>query len=160
LQSSRIGTQQGPGDDRLSLKRIQNIAKEWKEDFPFENHTDFDAILDVGRRVFRMHDEQGLCIDMSGIGLCHRGIMESGRRLSENGLILRAEHLCVATKQEALPHLAGDIALLSREGEKISGGLGLPTYRELESRDEYIFSADPSRIPRELGTPHPNPGIN
>jgi len=93
---------------------------------------------------------------LSGVGLCRRGILEAGRRLSEYGIIFKPEHLCVATKREALSLLRGDLGLLGVSGAEKSS-LDLPTPRELERRFEYIHSADPNLIPRALGTPPPPP---
>jgi hypothetical protein len=56
----------------------------------------------------------------------------------DQGVIYRAEHLCAATKNEAIALLRGD--LLAEKGAV--GLVEIPTPRELERRFEYIATAD------------------
>jgi pyruvate,water dikinase len=156
LQTILQGTQESPDAAEKSNERARALADEWKNALPGDKHAEFDEILDVGRRFFRMRDERGLFTDLSGVGLCRRGILEGGRRLCDQGIIFEAEHLCLATKREAIALLRGDLGML---GAKDEGGskLDLPTPRELQRRYEYIHSTDPNLIPRALGTPAPPP---
>ena len=59
-----------------SEERVAALSAEWREALPPEKHDEFDEILSVGRRFFRIRDERGLCTDLSGVGLCRRGILE------------------------------------------------------------------------------------
>jgi rifampicin phosphotransferase len=156
LQTIFQGTQESPVAAEKSYQRVRTMADGWKSALPEEKHAEFEEILDVGRRFFRMRDERGLFTDLSGVGLCRRGILEGGRRLCDQGVIFEAEHLCLATKREAIALLRGDLGML---GAKDEGGskLDLPTPRELQRRYEYIHSTDPNLIPRALGTPPPPP---
>ena len=98
---------------------------------------------------------------LSGVGLCRRGILEGGRRLQELGIIYEADHLCVARKNEAIALLRGDLNLLSSDSAGVATTtLEIPTPRELERRYRYIKTADPSLIPRALGTPPPPPDFS
>lgn len=137
-----------------SEARVESLSAEWRSALPEDKRQEFDEILDVGRRFFRMRDERGLCTDLSGVGLCRRGIMEAGRRLKDAGIINEADHLTVATKTEALSLLTGDLRNLSLDK---MGPVDVPTSNVLESRFLYIKNADPNRIPRALGTPPPPP---
>jgi len=137
--------------------KVRKLADEWKRTLPEEKHEEFEEILDVGRRLFRMRDERGLATDLSGVGLCRRGMLEGGRRLADQGVIYRPEHLCVAVKLEAIALLRGDLGSLVQKGAQI-GPVEIPTSHELERRFEYyIATADPNFIPRALGTPPPPP---
>jgi hypothetical protein len=156
LKTLYMGTQEDPNLAKEGEARVRKLADEWKATLPEEKHAEFEEILDVGRRFFRMRDERGLATDLSGVGLCRRGILEGGRRLVDQGVIYRAEHLCVATKTEAIALLRGDLGSLADAGAQV-GLVEIPTPRELERRYEYIASADPNLIPRALGTPPPPP---
>ena len=92
---------------------------------------------------------------VSGIGLCRRGILEAGRRLAEQGVILEAHHLCAATKGEALSLMGGDLS--SHLGRSNQGLVEIPTPVELKRRIDYIANADPNLIPRALGVPPKQP---
>jgi rifampicin phosphotransferase len=137
-----------------SEKRVLALAAKWREELPDDKHKEFDEVLDMGRRFFRIRDERGLATDLSGVGLCRRGILEAGRRLTDAGIINSPEHLTVATKNEALSLLTGDLRSLSIN--KV-GPIDVPTSNLLESRFLYIKNADPSKVPRALGTPPPPP---
>lgn len=155
------GVKEGPDAAAEGEARARKLADEWKSKLPQDKHDAFEEILDVGRRFFRLRDERGLCTDLSGVGLCRRGILEGGRRLAEQGIIYEPEHLCVATKSEAIALLRGDLNLLSSGGAGTSAStLEIPTPRELERRYRYIKTADPSLIPRALGTPPPPPDFS
>jgi hypothetical protein len=156
LKTLYMGTQEDPNTAKAGLARVRKLADEWKSTLPEEKYAEFEEILDVGRRFFRMRDERGLATDLSGVGLCRRGILEGGRRLVDQGVIYRAEHLCVATKNEAIALLRGDLGSLAEKGVPV-GLVEIPTPRELERRYEYIATADPNLIPRALGTPPPPP---
>lgn len=127
------------------------MADEWKAAIPEEKHEEFENCLAVGQKFFRLRDERGLATDLSGIGLCRRGILEGGRRLKDQGVIKEAAHLTVATKDEAMSLLKG------RSDGALLGVIEIPTADELERRYNYVFDADPSKIPRNLGTPPPPP---
>lgn len=151
-----MGCQESPDTMKKAQEKVRATADEWKSALPPENHEEFEDILEVGQRFFRMRDERGLCSDLSGVGLCRRGIMEGGRRLADQGVIYQPEHLTVATKHEAISLLRGDFSLLG--GKDMKGGTSdVPTPRELERRYQYIATADPNLIPRALGTPPPPP---
>jgi rifampicin phosphotransferase len=156
LRTIYQGTQESPDAAEQANKRVRAMADAWKRALPVEKHAEFEEILEVGRRFFHMRDERGLYTDLSGVGLCRRGILEGGRRLCDLGVVFEAEHLCLATKREAIALLRGDLGML---GAKDAGGskLDLPTPRELQRRYEYIHSANPNLIPRTLGTPPPPP---
>lgn len=161
LNSILQGVKEGPDAAAQGEARARELADELKSKLPEDKHEEFEEILDVGRRFFRLRDERGLCTDLSGVGLCRRGILEGGRRLAEQGIIYEAEHLCVATKSEAVALLRGDLNLLSSDGTGSSvSTLEIPTPRELERRYRYIKTADPSLIPRALGTPPPPPDFS
>lgn len=156
LKTLFMGTQEDPNKANLVAKKARKLADEWKSTLSAEKQDEFEEILDVGRRFFRMRDERGLATDLSGVGLCRRGILEGGRRLADQGVILRAEHLVVASKSEALALLRGDLGSLASKGMHV-GPVEIPTPRELERRFNYITTADPNLIPRALGTPSPPP---
>jgi rifampicin phosphotransferase len=137
-----------------SEERVEKLAAEWRNGLQEDKRKDFDEILDVGRRFFRIRDERGLSTDLSGVGLCRRGILEAGRRLKDAGIINEADHLTVATKSEALSLLTGDLRSLSLDN---MGPVDVPTSSVLESRFSYIKNADPNSVPRALGTPPPPP---
>lgn len=137
-----------------SEARVEKLAADWRAALPEEKKESFDEILDMGRRFFRIRDERGLCTDLSGVGLCRRGIMEAGRRLKATGVINEADHLTVATKAEALSLLTGDLRALSLD---MRGPVDVPTSNVLESRFLYIKNANPNSVPRALGTPPPPP---
>ena len=160
LRSILQGVEEGPDAAKEASARVRKLADEWKSTLPADKHEEFEEILDVGRRFFRIRDERGLCTDLSGVGLCRRGILEAGRRLAEQGIIYEPEHLCVALKSEAIALLQGDLNLLSRTKGMASTTLEIPTPRELERRYKYIKTADPSLIPRALGTPPPPPDFS
>lgn len=112
------------GDEEMSGKseeRTRKLANEWKSAFPPEKHEDFDKILSLGRQFFRMRDERGLATDLSGVGLCRRGILEAGRRLVERGVLKKKEHLTVAVKREALALLTGNLGTASRYNQGSDG---------------------------------------
>jgi phosphohistidine swiveling domain-containing protein len=161
IKTIQSGLNEAPDEARKLEQRIQNKLQEWKDQLPADRHDEFDEILDVGRRFFRMRDERGLCTDLSGIGLCRRGLLEAGQRLTEQGVLVQARHLCVATKQEAVALLRGDLGLLSHgrdeNGITSASSLSMPTPRELERRYSYIVTANPNLIPKGLGTPPPPP---
>ena len=161
LRTILQGVEEGPNVSAEANTRVRKLADEWKNTLPENKHEEFEEILDVGRRFFRMRDERGLCTDLSGVGLCRRGILEGGRRLAEQGIIYEAEHLTVATKSEAIALLRGDLNLLSSDSDGVvTSTLEIPTPRELERRYRYIKTADPSLIPRGLGTPPPPPDFS
>jgi pyruvate,water dikinase len=137
-----------------SEERVEKLAAEWRDALPEDKKESFDEILDMGRRFFRIRDERGLCTDLSGVGLCRRGILEAGRRLKAAGVVNEAEHLTVATKAEALSLLTGDLRNLSVDK---TGPVDVPTSNVLESRFLYIKNANPNIVPRALGTPPPPP---
>lgn len=137
-----------------SDKRFEASSAEWREALPEDKREEYDEILSVGRRFFRIRDERGLCTDLSGVGLCRRGILEGGRRLASANIINKKEHLTVATKNEALSLLTGDLRNLSID--KI-GPIDVPTSNVLERRFLHIKNADPNSVPRALGTPPPPP---
>jgi hypothetical protein len=145
LKTLYLGTQEDPELWLKGTAKVQKLADEWKSALAEEKHAEFEEILSVGRKFFRMRDERGLATDLSGVGLCRRGIMEGGRRLEDQGIIIRAEHICVATKYEALALLRCDLgSLVGNQGSSTE----FPTPRELERRFEYIATADPNLIPR------------
>jgi pyruvate,water dikinase len=137
-----------------SEDRVEELAGQWREALPEEQRAEFDEILDVGRRFFRMRDERGLTTDLKGVGLCRRGILEGGRRLKESGVINEVDHLTVATKDEALSLLTGDLRMLSY-GK--NGPVDVPTAAVLEKRFLHIKNANPDLVPRSLGVPPPPP---
>jgi phosphohistidine swiveling domain-containing protein len=144
-------------DDDLTEKneeRVVALTSEWRESVPEEKREEFDEILEVGRRFFRMRDERGLCTDLTGVALCRRGILEAGRRLTQKGIINAPDHLTCATKNEAISLLTGDFRGLTVE---YSGPVDVPTASILESRFLHIKNADPSKVPRSLGVPPPPP---
>jgi rifampicin phosphotransferase len=140
----------------IAEEQINTRIQEWRNTLPVEKHAEFDEILDLGRKFFRMRDERGLATDLSGVGLCRRGILEGGRRLADQGIISEAEHLTVATKREAIALLTGNLGMLRGEADP-QGPVDIPTAQVLQRRFTYIKTADPSRIPRALGTPPPPP---
>ena len=152
LSSIRTGLEEDPDIAEKQEKKVRELADEWKSSVPEDKHAEFEEVFELGQRFFRMRDERGLATDLSGIGLCRRGIMEAGRRLAEQGVVMKPEHLTVATKEEALSILRGDFSLLAG-GKKTVGTVEIPTPKELERRYEYIMSADPNLIPRALGVP-------
>jgi pyruvate,water dikinase len=156
LSTIYLGTQEDPDLVEKSERKVRKLADEWKSALPEDKHDAFEEILDVGQRFFRLRDERGLQTDLSGIGLCRRGILEAGRRLKDQGVIMEAQHLCAATKDEALSLLQGDFGHLSGAGKR-KGPIEIPTPLELERRFKYIASADPNLIPRALGVPPPPP---
>jgi rifampicin phosphotransferase len=160
LKTLLQGVEEGEYVAAEANARVQKLAEEWKSALPIEKHDEFEEILQVGRRFFRIRDERGLCTDLSGVGLCRRGILEGGRRLAEQGIIYKAEHLCVATKNEAIALLRGDLSLLSGGAGVPRSTLEIPTPRELERRFKYVKTADPGLIPRALGTPPPPPDFS
>jgi rifampicin phosphotransferase len=137
-----------------SEERVEKLSAEWRNALPEDKREEFDLILDMGRRFFRIRDERGLCTDLSGVGLCRRGIIEAGRRLRDAGVINQPDHLTTATKAEALSLLTGDLRSLSLDK---TGPVDVPTSKVLESRFLYIKNADPNSVPRALGTPPPPP---
>lgn len=155
LKTLYMGTQEDPLMAEKAEKKVKALAEEWRNALPEDKHAEFDEILDQGVRFFRMRDERGLATDLSGIGLCRRGIIEAGRRLTDQGILLAPQHLCVATKDEALSLLGGNLGFASQN--KQTGPVELPTPKELKRRYDYIMSADPNLIPRALGTPPPQP---
>ena len=157
LQTLKMGVEESPAEAMEAEQKVQAFVEEWKSAVPEDKLAEFDECLDLGRRFFRLRDERGLCTDLSGVGLCRRGIMEAGRRLEEQGVVFKAAHLCVARKHEAIALLRGDLSLLTPEKGIEVGVRDVPTPRELEKRYNYIFAADPSVIPRALGTPPPEP---
>jgi phosphohistidine swiveling domain-containing protein len=157
IKTLKTGVNEDPNKARMAETKVRKLAEDWKSALPEEKHDEFVEILDVGRRFFRMRDERGLCTDLTGVGLCRRGILEGGRRLAEQGVIMKAEHLCVTTKKEAIALLRGDLSLLTSGDMATAGPVSIPTPRELERRYEYIHMADPNLIPRALGTPPPPP---
>jgi phosphohistidine swiveling domain-containing protein len=156
LKTIYLGSQEDPLLAEKSEEKVRKLADEWKAAIPEDKREEFEEILDVGQRFFRMRDERGLATDLTGIGLCRRGILEAGRRLADQGVILKAHHLCCASKDEALSLLRGDFGHLTG-GSKRMGPVEIPTPRELERRFKYIETADPNLIPRALGTPPPIP---
>jgi len=160
LKTILQGVEEGPDVTVEAEARVRKLADEWKSALPEDKHEEFEEILDVGRRFFRLRDERGLCTDLTGVGLCRRGILEGGRRLAEQGIIYETDHLCVATKSEAIALLRGDLNLLSDGDGVTTSTLEIPTPRELERRYRYIKTADPSLIPRALGTPPPPPDFS
>lgn len=152
LRTLLQGVSHDPKALQTSRQKVQAIVDEWRSSIPAEKQGEFDEILALGRQFFRMRDERGLCTDLSGVGLCRRGVLEAGRRLVDQGIIFKAEHLCVATKYEAISLLRGDLGLLGNQQGQYSS-LELPTPRELERRFDYVQAADPNLIPKSLGVP-------
>jgi len=158
LKTLYLGVTEDYDEDKAEAK-VRELADEWKSALPEDKHEEFEEILDVGRRFFRIRDERGLQTDLSGIGLCRRGLLEAGRRLVDQGVILESDHLCVATKAEALSLMGGDLSSLSAGRSAVNQGLvEIPTPKELARRMKYIAEADPNLVPRALGTPPPHPG--
>ena len=147
--------------DNLAANGEENanqVADNWKQAIPESRHEEFDEILSLGRQFFRLRDERGLATDLSGVGLCRRGILEAGRRLVESGVIRKKEHLTVALKREALALLTGNLGTLRAETR---GPLEIPTAEVLEKRFNHIKNANPSAVPRSLGTPPgPSPQLS
>lgn len=139
-------------------EKTQKLAREWKKSLSSDKHKKFDEILSLGRRFFRMRDERGLATDLSGVGLCRRGLLEAGRRLVETRVIKKKEHLTVAVKKEALALLTGNLGFVRSEKH---GPSEVPTAEVLEKRFNHIKYANPNIVPRSLGTssgaPPPNP---
>lgn len=160
LRTLMQGVDEGENASADADARVKKLAEEWKSTLPSEKHEEFEETLQAGRKFFRIRDERGLCTDLSGVGLCRRGILEGGRRLAEQGIIYEAEHICVATKSEAIALLRGDLGLLSSGAGVTGSTLEIPTPRELERRFKYIKTADPGLIPRALGTPPPHPDFS
>jgi hypothetical protein len=154
LKTILQGVEQEGDSMEESEERVENLAAEWRDALPEDKKESFDEILDMGRRFFRMRDERGLATDLSGVGLCRRGILEAGQRLMEAGVINKAEHLTVATKVEALSLLTGDLRGLSL-GQ--TGPVDVPTASVLEKRFLHIKNANPNLVPRALGVPPPPP---
>ncbi|KAL3914264.1 MAG: hypothetical protein SGARI_000216 [Bacillariaceae sp.] len=154
LKTILQGVEEDVDAAEASEERAEKLAAEWREELPEDKREEYDEILDMGRRFFRIRDERGLCTDLSGVGLCRRGIMEAGRRLKDASVINEAEHITVATKAEALSLLTGDLRNLSMDK---MGPVDVPTSNVLESRFLYIKNADPNSVPRALGTPPPPP---
>jgi phosphohistidine swiveling domain-containing protein len=152
LKTLYMGTQEDPKMAEKTDEKVRKIADEWKAAVPEDKHEEFEEILAVGQKFFRIRDERGLATDLSGIGLCRRGIMEGGRRLKDQGVLKDSAHLCVATKEEAMSLLRG----AGGSGMRL-GIIEIPTAEQLEKRYNYIQEADPSAIPRALGTPPPQP---
>lgn len=50
-------------DMNKAEEKVRALADEWKSALPSEKHDEFEEILDVGRRFFRMRDERGLQTD-------------------------------------------------------------------------------------------------
>ena len=92
LKTLYLGVTEDYDEDKAEAK-VRQLADEWKSALPEDKHKEFEEILDVGRRFFRIRDERGLQTDLSGIGLCRRGLLEAGRRLVDQGVILEADHL-------------------------------------------------------------------
>ena len=154
IKTLQQGVEEDDGLIEKSKERVKALTSEWRESLPEDKQESFDEILDVGRRFFRMRDERGLSTDLSGVALCRRGILEAGRRLTSNGIINAPEHLTVATKNEALSLLTGDLRDLTFEN---SGPVDVPTASILERRFLHIKNADPQKVPKTLGTPPPPP---
>jgi len=155
LKTILQGVEEDEDAAEIGEERVLATVAQWKSALPSEKHAEFEEILDVGRRFFRIRDERGLATDLSGVGLCRRGILEAGRRLVDQGVINMPEHLTVALKHEALALLTGDLAILRETNEE--GPIDVPTAQVLEHRFDYIKTADPSLVPRALGTPPPPP---
>lgn len=147
LQTLYQGVKIGSEAVKETEKRVQARIDEWRASVPQDKHEEFDEILDVGRRFFRLRDERGLYTDLAGVGLCRRGILEGGRRLEELGVINQADHLTCATKHEAIALLSGDLGSL-RMSMSQKGIVEIPTANELERRYKHIHDADPSSVPR------------
>eukprot|EP00539_Tryblionella_compressa_P017561 CAMPEP_0178847054 /NCGR_PEP_ID=MMETSP0746-20121128/18441_1 /TAXON_ID=913974 /ORGANISM="Nitzschia punctata, Strain CCMP561" /LENGTH=543 /DNA_ID=CAMNT_0020511641 /DNA_START=20 /DNA_END=1651 /DNA_ORIENTATION=+ len=154
LKTILQGVEQEDDAVEESEERVEKLAAEWREALPKDKREAFDEILDMGRRFFRMRDERGLATDLTGVGLCRRGIMEAGRRLKDSGIINEAEHLTVATKDEALSLLTGNLGSLSN---KKLGPIDVPTSKVLQNRFLHIKNANPNSVPRALGVPPPPP---
>ena len=141
-----------------SNEKMKKLADEWRSALPVEKREEFDRILTLGKQFSRMRDARGLSTDLEGVGLCRRGLLEAGRRLEEKGIIHKREHITVATKREAIALLTGDLGRLrssSSNGSSI-GPVEVPTADVLQQRFEHIQNADPSLVPRGLGSP-PDP---
>lgn len=154
---------QGVEEDEDAMKKKEDsvaaLTSAWRQSLPTEGNKRelFDEILDVGRRFFRMRDERGLATDLSGVALCRRGILEAGQRLTKKGIINAPEHLTVATKNEAMSLMTGDLRGLSINDSSSSGPIDVPTASILERRFSHIKHSNPQLVPKALGTPPPPP---
>lgn len=155
---------QGVEEDEEAMQEKEDsvtaLTDEWRDSLPTDGNSRavFDEVLDMGRRFFRMRDERGLATDLSGVALCRRGILEAGQRLVKKGIINAPEHLTVATKNEAISLMTGDLRGLSSTDDASSmGPIEVPTARMLERRFLHIKDANPQLVPKTLGTPPPPP---
>ena len=159
LKTIRHGVNQAENLADQGERKSRKIANEWKLNLPEEKHEEFEEIFKLGRSFFGMRDERGLATDLSGVGLCRRGILEAGRRLVESGVIQKKEHLTVAVKREAIALLTGNLA--NARSNTVHGPVEVPTAQVLQKRFDYIKEADPSIVPRSLGTrPKSPPGLS
>lgn len=144
---------------KKSEEKMKRLAKEWRDALPPEKREEFDHVLSLGIQFSRMRDARGLSTDLEGVGLCRRGLLEAGRRLEEKGVIHKRQHITVALKREAIALLAGDLGRLRSTGTR--GPVEVPTADVLKQRFEHIQNADPSLVPRSLGTaPDPVPELD
>ena len=64
LKTLLQGVEEGPDASAEAEARARKLADEWKSSLPEDKHEEFEEILNVGRRFFRLRDERGLCTDL------------------------------------------------------------------------------------------------
>lgn len=84
LAAAAAGPPARTGDDE-ALERVRSRV-------PAEHLARFDEALTEARLVNRLRDERGVYSDGWAMGLARRAVLEAGRRLTERGRLLAADH--------------------------------------------------------------------
>lgn len=103
---------------------------------PERHRSEFDALLEEARFIYRLRDERGMYNDSWGIGLARRAVLEAGRRLKAAGVLPDASLAVNATHDEL-------VALLEGSHE--------PTVEELRRRQTWRETKTVADAPPFLG---------
>ncbi len=137
LRTSLAGSGTAAPDDDTALQAL-------RERVPAEHREDFDDRLAEVRLMYRLRDERGVFSDGWAVGLARRALLEAGRRLTEKGLLVDAEHAVDLDAAEVRDLLLGT-------------GIG-PSAAAVADRFEWRTSMSTSDAPAFLrATPAPPP---
>lgn len=110
---------------------------------PEEHRPDFDSLLDIARKMYRLREERGLFSDIWAAGISRTALLEAGRRLKERGVLDCHKAIIDATVEEVEAALTGDSLSLCQD--------------ELKSRAQFRTTHSATDCPAFLGPDAPPP---
>lgn len=124
--------------DRDDREAVERDAAAIRDKVPAAHRNRFDELLSDARAVYRLRDERDHYNDCWSTGLMRRAMQEVGRRAAESGKLDSPDLIIDATRAEVMDLLAG------KKG---------PDSSELRARAEWRRTADPNKVPMNLGFP-------